>query len=690
MECLPRPQTKGIPEDHFLNIRRQLKTLSWREKLQEWQRVVAPINKSDEESPTPLDLVSSATLPEYSPDEHNYKNITTATFGYILHNKSQVGKLQAVETKKKLAQPSDADSTHDLIIPLRPEDLIPDELAQSKMPMSGEVLSHKRRAFCPLIPHPASFSALKPEDSGILTQTTAIILNLSVHGDRSTANKLGPPIQVRLPVGAEADLANFDIPKDAAAYCVVPWFRNELLLPGESVDVRIQHDRILPLDLHQSGLIKFLASSEFNLLQGHLQTPSQAILRLPPRYINPINPTLRPQKHTYIFRGLEIHQTVEMPWRGHTLRYSSIEAGQHGGQRQELSLQAGRPKDTGISFGGEKSKSFLQLVEDMATGKCFSWADGYKSIKSRQLEDHSYDLPEEELTEDILVDGVRSPNLRRPKEPEQPKKRDMPRRETRAAPARQRKVGARRERKQARETEGSKVTKPKIKTPEAEEPEISDLDVKEPEVDQTSVSKPDVAAEETKQPEVDQTSAKKPQRGGKDTESTTGLLHSFLDQFADTNSLKTPTDSPHADVAALTNNLLQKEAAKSNASQTQETRKPKQAINEDIFESKFAARKDTAPPKAPAPVQKSKKGTAKKGNTKQSTAKKQPATPSHASQFKDPFAAAFASRLSTNQQHTSSSGGDGFFDTPKDAADNKGAGGKGNRKRKAWWYKRQK
>ncbi|RSL66155.1 hypothetical protein CEP54_003945 [Fusarium duplospermum] len=689
LECLPRPQTKGIPEDHFLNIRRQLKTLSWREKLQEWQRVVAPVNKSDEESPTPLDLVGSATLPEYSPEEPNYRNVTTATFGYILHNKSQVGKLQSVETKKKLAQPRNADSTHDLIIPLRPDDLISDDLAQSKMPISGEVLSHKRRAFSPLIPHPASFSALKPENSGILTQSTAIILNLSVHGDRSTVNKLGPAIQVRLPVDAEADLANYSIPKVAAAYCVVPWFRNELMLPGESVDVRIQHERILPLDLPQSGLKKFLAASEFNLLQGHLRTPSQAILKLPPKYINPIKPTLRPQEHTYTFRGLEIHQTVEMPWRGHTLRYSSIEAGQHGGQRQELTLQAGRPNDLGTSFKGEKSKSFLQLVEDMATGKCFSWADGYKSIKSRQLEDHSYDLPEEELTEDILVDGVRSPNLRRSKEPEQPKKRDMPRRETRATPTRQRKLGARRERKQPREMSGSKVTKPKTKAPEAEEPEISEFDVKEPEVDQASVGKPDVAAEETKEPDVDQTSAKKPQRGGKDTKSTTGLLHSFLDQFADANSLKAPTDSPHADVAALTNNLLQKEATKSNASQTQETPKPQQAISEDVFESKFAARKDTAPPKAPSPVQKSKKGTAKKGNTRQSTAKKQPATPSHASQFKDPFAAAFASRLSTNQQHTSSSGGDGFFDTPKGAADNKGAAGKGKRRRK-FWYKGQK
>ncbi|RSL38337.1 hypothetical protein CEP53_014949 [Fusarium sp. AF-6] len=692
LECLPRPQTKGIPQGHFLNIRRQLKTLSWREKLQEWQRVIAPINKSDEESPTSLDLVDSASLPEYSPDEHNYRNITTATFGYILHNKLQVGKLQSVETKKKLAQSPDVDSTKGLIIPLRTDDLTHDDPVQAKKPIPGEVLSHKRRAFSPLVPHPASFSALKPENSKSLTQSTTIILNLAVHGDRSTVNKLGPAIQVRLPVDAEADLVNFSIPKDAAAYCVIPWFRNELLLPGESVDVRIQHERILPLDLHQSGVKKFLNMSEFNLLQGHLRTPSQATLKLPPKYINPIKPAPKPKEYTYTFRGLEIHQAVEMPWRDHTLRYSSIEAGQHGGQRQELTLQAGNPKDPGTSFNGEKRKSFLQLVEDMAAGKCFSWADGYKSIKSRQLEDHSYDLPEEELTEDIIVDDGRPdmyspPNLRRHEEPEQPKKQYTPRRETRDTSPRQRKFGSRRENKHSRERNGSGVTKPKIKAPEAEEPEISEFDIKEPEVDQTSVDKPVVTAEETKEPEIDQTSAKKP-KGRKGTKSTTGLLHSFLDQFADTNSLKAPTESPHADVAALTNNLLQKEAAKSNVMQAQETHKTQPTISEDVFGAKFAARKGTAPPKAPSPVQKSKKGTAKKGNTRQSKAKKQqPAASSHASQFKDPFAAAFANRLSTNQR-TTSSGGDGFFDTPKVAAGKgkkndspKGAAGRGKRRR---------
>lgn len=609
MECLPRPQTKGIPKDHFIDFRRQLKSLSWRDKLQTWQRVVTPIsNKPDEVSPMPLDLVGSASLPEYQPDKLGSRNVTTATFGHIIHNSSQVGNLKETETRKKKAKSPDADPD-DLIIPLHIDDLsTPGIDDDPKKPIPGAVLSHKRRTFYPLIPHPASFSALKPEGSDILTQSTTIILNLAVHGDRSAGNRQGPVIQVHLPVDAEADLANFSIPKDAAAYCVVPWYRNDLLLPGESVDVRIQHERRLALDMDNTGLRSFLDTSEFNLLQGHLRTPSQATLVLPPKYINPGTRGVKPKSQTYAFRGLEIHQTVEMPWRDHTLRYSSIEAGQHGGQRQELTLQAGKPDDMGTSFEGEKRKSFLQLVEDMATGQCFSWTEGYESIKSRQLEDHSYDLPEEELTEDIIVDDGKfnthsRPNLRRYEEPEQPRKEYIPRRGARDTPPRSKKFDVLEEMEQFGEADESEVTEPKAREPEAKESEVDqtstskpdstaseakELEAGEAELNQAGVDKSDVAADKIKEPEpkepkIDQASAKKPQKGrkGAKSKSPTELLHSFLDQFADPISLtapislKTLTSQPggnrHVDDAALTNKILLKEVVtRFNARQEQE------------------------------------------------------------------------------------------------------------------------
>ncbi|KAL2689503.1 hypothetical protein Neosp_003557 [[Neocosmospora] mangrovei] len=588
LECLPQPQTKGIPKSHFMNFRRPLKSLSWRDKLHSWQRVVTPIdNKTDEASPMPLDLIGSATLPEYHPDKLRSRNVTTATFGHILHNQVEVGNLGGTKTKKapkkaakKVAKSKspDADAdADDFIVPLHLDDLrtpgMDDEPFQAKKtkPIPGAVLSDKRRAFYPLIPHPASFSALKPEGSDTLTQSTTIILNLAVHGDRS--NMKGPVIQVHLPVDAEADLANFSIPKNAAAYFVITWYRNELLLPGESVDVRIQHECRLALDMDKTGIRDFLDISEFNLLQGRLRTPSQTFLELPPEYINLAARSARPPEgQIYAFRGLEIHQTVEMPWRDHTLRYSSIEAGQHGGQRQELTLQAGKPDDPGTSFDVKKRQSFLQLVEDMAAGKCFSWTEGYKSIKSRQLEDHSYDLPEEELTEDIIVDDGKfdtysPPNLRRYEEPKQPRKEYIPRRDTRGTPPRSKELDVLEEMEQFGKADEPADTKPKVQ-----------------------------------KPQVNQTSAKKPQKGQgvAKTKSPTDALHSFLNQFADPLSLtapislkkpiplktpislKTSTGQPdgdrHVDDAALTNKILLEEVAtRFNAQQAQEDSEARQS-----------------------------------------------------------------------------------------------------------------
>ncbi|KAF4960520.1 hypothetical protein FSARC_10450 [Fusarium sarcochroum] len=367
LQCIPLQEGTDAC---FIEPQRQNRTMSWRDKLQKWQRAVAPISKSSEYSSPHINLAKSAKLPEWEMPPSGNKDATIATFGHILH---------------RVTDPS------------------------------IESLSRGRRILSPLTPHPASFSALKPDDDKPLKQSTTIILNLApreTHAeslDNLRTTKTRPPVCVKLPVNSDADLENFSIPEDATAECLVPLHITDVLLPHESVDVRLKHERSLSLDINQPGLKKFLETSQFNLLQGHLQTPSQATLSIPRAWLygnrGNCDKTGRNVEVLYDFRGLEIHQNIEMPWRNHTLRYSSIEAGQHGGQRQEITLQAGTPENDQFAFSGEAKETFLQLVEDMATGKCFSWSEGYKAIKHRQLEDYSYNLPEEELTEDIIVDN---------------------------------------------------------------------------------------------------------------------------------------------------------------------------------------------------------------------------------------------------------------------------------------------
>jgi hypothetical protein len=364
LQCIPLRKEEDV-SGQFVQVERQARAMSWRDKFTKWSRVVAPVDKAGGD-PWPLKLAASASLQQTRVYKGENKDATTATFGHVLHSK---------------AEPS------------------------------IKTLSRSRRILSPFTPHPAAFSALKPDNDKPLKESTTIVMHLVPRVDRKsgvTKSPEDPAVRIKIPVNADADLTNFTIPDDMVAECFVPWQIHDVLFPSYDVDVRLQHERFCPLKINQPGLQKFLQTSQFNLLEGQLRTPSQATLTVPGSWTNGArsgNGNTKQEDVLYDFRGTEIHQTVEMPWRGHTLRYSSIEAGQHGGQRQEVTLQTGNEDTIDIGFQGERMESFLQLVEEMATGKCFSWTEGYKAIKSRQLEDYSYNLPEEELTEDIIVDN---------------------------------------------------------------------------------------------------------------------------------------------------------------------------------------------------------------------------------------------------------------------------------------------
>ncbi|KAF5648310.1 hypothetical protein F52700_1002 [Fusarium sp. NRRL 52700] len=369
LQCLPQSDDPDLVTGQPVPVQRQARAMSWRDKLQNWLRIVAPINK-DTQDTSPLGLVSASAIPEEKCPRTGNVDATTAKFGHILHQRAST---------------------------------------------SRKELFRKRRILAPLTPHPAAFSALKPDNDSPLKETTSIVMHLSPHVDTSKSpvadykkTPADPAAYITIPVHPQADLDNFTIPDDATVHIYVPWHNSDVLLPTEAVDVRLEHKRSYRLSAKHTGIKRFFEKSQLNLREGQLRTPSQAKLLVPGSWLRGSGSgRMNTEKRVvlYDFRGTEIHQTVEMPWNGHTLRYSSIEAGQHGGQRQEITLQAGLPGENPVAFKDERRTSFLQLVEDMATGKCFSWSEGYKSIKSRQLEDFSYNLLEEDLPEDVIVDN---------------------------------------------------------------------------------------------------------------------------------------------------------------------------------------------------------------------------------------------------------------------------------------------
>lgn len=286
---------------------------------------------------------------------------------------------------------SDASKTSQLTMATFGHVLHPEESAKDTKTKQSDTA---RRILSPVIPHPAALVKLSASDEPV-TQFTAIVLNFSpdttqLHGlDDATASAL-PRVRLTLPIDEMADLSNFDFPPSSTLNAISTQRVHDLLLPAESVDVRLMQQQLVSLDADQPALRKFLSASEFNLLEGRLRTPSRISFSSIPHVDGK-------EDVPYLFMGLEVHQSVETTLGGHTIRYESIEAGQHGGQRQELSLHRRiLPRADGVEMSsGQEDDGFLRLVEDIATGNVFSWNDGDKLMPERSQEQFTLDMLED-------------------------------------------------------------------------------------------------------------------------------------------------------------------------------------------------------------------------------------------------------------------------------------------------------
>jgi hypothetical protein len=357
----------------FVPHHREKRSMSWQDKLVPWSRFAISIKKPLDPGAKGLRLSGKINLPRSNlsiPEPNAYSQLS-ATFGHVLHSNPELG----VETTSRV----------------------------------------RRRILSPVVPHPASFTNITADGDGSMEKHTAIILNFAPAPPES--NELGanlPEVRLRLPVDVDNDFTEFAMPSDSSLYAILPQRQKDVLLPTESVDVRLLRQCLVPLDVSQPSLLSFFNASEFNLLEGRLRTPSRTRFSIPTQLTG--NKLLSSEGSTeaidapYMFAGLEIHQTVDLGWNGFTLRYSSIEAGQHGGQRQELSLES----RTLVSLGEKpenRDEQFLELVKEIAAGKHFSWAEGPELMQQIHDEGSEFeresdmDTPEEYFSELEVVEG---------------------------------------------------------------------------------------------------------------------------------------------------------------------------------------------------------------------------------------------------------------------------------------------
>lgn len=357
VHVIPGTKYSKSKKSLFLTHQREKRGMSWRDKLRQWHRHVNPIGRPVDIVKRALNLSESVALaqqPEAMAADERAEVV--ATFGHVLHTEPSVRAVRSGKT---------------------------------------------RRILSPRVPHPAALTLVTADAETSSTQKTAIVLHFASDDSAKSSSGIAiPQVRLRMPVNPFADLSSFSLPDTAVLEAVIPWRQTDILLPGESVDVRLTQTRLLPLDSGQASLQNFLNASQFNLLQGELRTPSRTMFSIPNKWLSagssaaPLDETTDVE---FMFMGLEIHQSIDVAWQGHTLRYSSIEAGHHGGQQQSLSLVAGTHQDdSSIVAAQEKLAGFLKLVGETASGAHFSWDEGYKLMQERSHEQFSRDMMDTE------------------------------------------------------------------------------------------------------------------------------------------------------------------------------------------------------------------------------------------------------------------------------------------------------
>lgn len=329
---------------------RDKRGLQWKDRSGSWSRLVTERCKSQDLTIDEPRLKTPIAEDDHLPSEES-QVILSAMFGQILH-RADARKVSDRKTERRLA---------------------------------------------PAIPHPAALSNIAlSDDATTLPLQTDIILNFSCDPSYSGTVDHMPQVRLRLPIGPETDLAAFTFPAESTLNAVSPLLRHDILLPGATVDISVTQTRLFCMAIDQPDIQDFIAKSEFNLLEGRLHTPFRTTFDLPGLSLR------QPSSNShdlivgvpYVFMGLEIEQSVKSKFEGHTMQYNSIEAGQQGGQRQQLALLYGLPDQNGLFADTSNCAEFVRLAYGVATGKFFSWEDGHKLMQTRNQEELVLEMDE--------------------------------------------------------------------------------------------------------------------------------------------------------------------------------------------------------------------------------------------------------------------------------------------------------
>ncbi|KAI1109652.1 hypothetical protein F5Y14DRAFT_431784 [Nemania sp. NC0429] len=365
--------------------------LSWRDKLAQWARYVYPI--TSKESPVklklptmqwelPFEVVETRLLrPQFSAD----------TSSFALPSEAVEAEAKGLGDSFDLSPPVESPSSQ---LPPRPVQWSRD-LRTSTVAYFGQILhpyrpsqpapslsdlqsSTDRRVFAPTAPHPLHLARFEPLNDADWSTTPPLITTRSTlvlrfwPSPSSNPTTKPPAFRPKKPSSRSADtpgapvlelrlaVSGLEIRGVESLRAVSRTHHADVMLPSSLVDVRFTQTQYETLRARDpDGLASwqpvadFLRDARLDLAQGRLEMPPRQRFPVPRRlFSEPPSATAtaaadEPDDQDvsvlYEFVGSEFHRATAVPHEGHQLTYTSIEAGQGGGRRVEVTLEPLRP-----------------------------------------------------------------------------------------------------------------------------------------------------------------------------------------------------------------------------------------------------------------------------------------------------------------------------------------------------------
>ncbi|KAF3000001.1 hypothetical protein E8E14_002209 [Neopestalotiopsis sp. 37M] len=240
--------------------------------------------------------------------------------------------------------------------------------------------------FSPVVPNPVIMADLSqsPGNEHDFVPTTSTILVRFFHNHESAVRALplvAPPLELRLSLSEPKNTReNPEITGVHSLRVVSATHHDDVLFPASPVDLRITQTRNASLQGSPVALqdwqpiADFLNRSHLDFGAGKLEMAKQQRFQIPLRLFHQASATENNKKHQsqeeeelrstlYEFAGLELHRSVAVPYpedKRFNMVYTSIEAGQGGGRRAELSLEPASSKahlPLATEANGETNKS---------------------------------------------------------------------------------------------------------------------------------------------------------------------------------------------------------------------------------------------------------------------------------------------------------------------------------------------